>query len=151
MIVARTAELAEEYLTAGTMHCPRCEGRLTRWGFGRPRTVRWNGNATVRLAPRRVRCVACRDTHLVLPAAFQARHSDTTAVIGEALLHMANGMGYRRIAAKLERAESTVRHWLRRATTAHLHWIYHSGVQRLVRSGGHGTRYAGEVARRAPG
>jgi len=132
VIVARTAELAEEHLTAGAMSCPRCGGRLTRWGFGRPRTVRSHGRATVVLRPRRVRCTGCLDTHIVVPAAFQARRADTTAVIGQALLHKAHGLGYRRIAELMGRAESTVRRWLGRATPAHLNWIYQQGVQRLV-------------------
>jgi len=132
VIVARTAELAEEHLTAGTMCCPRCTGRLIRWGFARPRTIRSHGVATVRIAPRRVRCPECRTTHIVLPAAFQARRADTTAVIAEALRHKANGVGYRRIAVAVGRAESTVRRWLRRARGEHVQWMYHSGVQRLV-------------------
>ncbi|WP_255564811.1 DUF6431 domain-containing protein, partial [Candidatus Mycobacterium methanotrophicum] len=96
MIVTRTAELAEDHLNAGTLHCPRCAGRLAKWGFGRRRTIRSHGTATVTLRPRRVRCPDCESTHIVLPAAFQARHADTTAVIGQALLHEVNGLGYRR-------------------------------------------------------
>ena len=61
-----------------------------------------------------------------------ARHADTTAVIGTALQHKADGLGYRRIAAILERPESTVRRWLRRATPEHLQWIYQQGMQRLT-------------------
>jgi Domain of unknown function (DUF6431) len=132
VIVARTAELAEEHLTAGTMSCPRCGGRLTRWGYGRPRTIRSHGRATVVLRPRRVRCTDCRDTHIVLPAAFQARRADTTAVIGQALLHKANGLGHRRIAELMDRAESTVRRWLGRATPTHMNRSYQQGAQRLV-------------------
>jgi len=132
VIVARTAELAEERLNAGTMRCPRCGGRLIRWAFARPRTVRSHGNTTVQLTPRRVRCSDCRETHIVLPAMFQPRLADTTAAIAEALLHKANGFGYRRIAAELGRAESTVRRWLRRATSSHAHWLYQQGVQRLT-------------------
>ncbi|WP_219070803.1 helix-turn-helix domain-containing protein, partial [Candidatus Mycobacterium methanotrophicum] len=71
-------------------------------------------------------------THIVLPAAFQARHADTTAVIGQALLHEVNGLGYRRIAARIHRSESTVRRWLRRAAPKHLHWMYQRGAQRLI-------------------
>ncbi|UQX09452.1 DUF6431 domain-containing protein [Candidatus Mycobacterium methanotrophicum] len=97
MIVTRTAELAEDHLNAGTLHCPRCAGRLAKWGFGRRRTIRSHGTATVTLRPRRVRCPDCESTHIVLPAAFQARHADTTAVIGQALLHEVNGLGYRRM------------------------------------------------------
>ena len=53
-------------------------------------------------------------------------------MIGTALQHKADGLGYRRIAALLDRPESTVRRWLRRATPEHLQWIYQRGVQRLV-------------------
>jgi transposase len=59
----------------------------------------------------------------VLPTALQARRADTTEVIGQALLHKANGLGYRRIAACLHRSESTVRRWQRRATPQHLRWM----------------------------
>lgn len=132
MIVARTAELAEDHLDAGTLHCPQCAGRLAKWGFGRRRTIRSHGATTVTLRPRRVRCSDCESTHIVLPTAFQARRADTTEVIGQALLHNANGLGYRSIAARLRRPESTVRRWLRRATPKHMHWMYQRGVQRLV-------------------
>lgn len=133
MIVARTAEMAEEHLDAGTLHCPRCAGRLTKWGFGRRRTIRSHGSTTVMLRPRRVRCSDCESTHIVVPAAFQARRADTTEVIGQALLHKAHGLGYRRIAARIHRPESTVRRWLRRVTPQHLHWVYQHGVQRLIK------------------
>lgn len=132
MIVARTTELVEDNLAAGTLQCPRCEGRLTKWGFGRRRTIRSHGTATVTLRPRRVRCSDCESTHIVLPTAFQLRRADTTAVIGDALLHKANGLGHRRIAARMHRPESTVRRWLRRATPEHLQWMFQRGVQRLI-------------------
>ena len=132
MIVVRTAELAEEHLTATTMRCPRCAGRLIRWGYARPRTIRSHGADTVRVIPRRVRCTDCHRTDVVLPAAVQARRADTTEVIAEALQHKADGVGYRRIAARLGRPESTVRRWTVRATTAHVQWMYHRGVRRLV-------------------
>jgi len=132
VIVARTAELAEEHLGAGTLSCPRRAGRLTKWGFGRRRTIGSHGTATVTLRPRRVRCSDCESTHIVLPTALQARRADTTEVIGQALLHKANGLGYRRIAACLHRSESTVRRWLRRATPKNLRWMYQRGAQRLI-------------------
>lgn len=132
MIVARRAKLAEDQLGAVTMCCPRCGGRLAKWGFGRHRTIRSHGNATVTLRPRRVRCPDCESTHVLLPTAFQMRRADTTEVIGRALLHKANGLGYRRIAARLHRPESTVRRWLRRATPEHLQWMFQRGVQRLI-------------------
>jgi transposase-like protein len=80
--------------------------------FGRRRTIRSHGTATVTLRPRRVRCSDCESTHIVLPTAFQARHAGITEVIGQTLVHKANGLGYRRIAARLHRSESTVRRWL---------------------------------------
>lgn len=132
MIVARTAELAEEHLTATTMRCPRCAGRLIRWGHARARTIRSHGADTVTVTPRRVRCTDCHRTDVILPAAFQSRRADITAVIAEAWQHKAYGVGYRRIAARLGRPESTVRRWLVRVTTAHVQWMYHRGVHRLV-------------------
>ncbi|CAN3131186.1 DUF6431 domain-containing protein [Mycobacterium sp. smrl_JER01] len=132
MIVARTAELAEEYLDADTMICSQCRGRLIRWGYGRTRTIRSHGRTTVTVRPRRVRCTDCHNTHIVLPAAFTARRADTTAVIGEALSHKANGIGYRRIAELLDRPAATVRRWLARATPHHLRWMWQQGVSRLI-------------------
>ena len=134
MIVARTAELAEDLLAAGALRCPRCHApELTAWGYGRERTVRSHAASAVKVRPRRVRCRGCGSTHIVLPAALQPRRADTTAVIGTALQHKADGLGYRRIAVLLDRPESTVRRWLRRATPGHLEWIYQRGIQRLAR------------------
>src|SRR6478609_3325891 len=101
-----------------------------RAGRGAPH--RWRHVLPAVRRPRRVRCTGCLDTHIVVPAAFQARRADTTAVIGQALLHKAHGLGCRRIAELMGRPESTVRRWLGRATPAHLNWIYQQGVQRLV-------------------
>jgi hypothetical protein len=42
------------------------------------------------------------------------RRADTVEVIGAALMDKAAGVGHRRIAARLGRAEATVRGWLRR-------------------------------------
>ena len=134
MIVARTAELAEQLLADGDLRCPRCrDGQLTAWGYGRRRTVRAHGGATVTIRPSRTRCGSCGSTHIVMPAALQPRHADTTEVIGTALVHKAIGMGHRRIAATMNRPISTVRRWLRRLPPAHLNRIYQDGVQRLLR------------------
>jgi hypothetical protein len=134
VIVARTTEVAEQLLAAGELRCPRCRvGQLSAWGHGRRRTVRSHGSATVTIRPRRTRCTACLSTHIVMPAEAQPRHADTTAVIGTALLHKANGLGHRRIAIAIDRPESTVRRWLRRLPAAHLNRIHRDGVQRLVR------------------
>lgn len=134
VIVARTTELAEQLLSDGDLRCPLCRvGRLAAWGYGQRRTVRSHGGTTMTIRPRRTRCVSCGSTHIVMPAALQPRHADTTAVIGTALVHKANGMGHRRIAATMGRPVSTVRRWLRRLPPAHLDRIYQDGVQRLLR------------------
>jgi hypothetical protein len=69
---------------------------------------------------------------VLLPTALQPRRADTTEVIGAALIHKAHGLGFRRIAAVMGRAESTVRRWLRRATDTHLVWAYQQGAARLI-------------------
>jgi transposase len=63
---------------------------------------------------------------------LQPRHADTTEVIGVALAHKASGLGFRRIADLIDRAESTVRRWLRRATPQHVTWACHQGATRLI-------------------
>ncbi len=63
-------------------------------------------------------------------AALQVRRADTTDVIGTPLVHKANGLGYRRIAERLDRPESTVRRWLRRVPPEHLHWMFTQGCER---------------------
>ena len=83
------------------MCCPRCGGALAKWGYARERTVRALGAATVTVRPRRVRCRDCATTHILLPTALQPRRADTTEVIGTALAHKANGLGFRRIATRL--------------------------------------------------
>lgn len=114
------------------MCCPRCGGALAKWGYARERTVRAPGVATVTVRPRRVRCRDCATTHILLPTALQPRRADTTEVIGTALAYKANGLGFRRIAARMGRAESTVRRWLRRATDKHLTWACQQGATRLI-------------------
>jgi hypothetical protein len=53
-------------------------------------------------------------------------------VIGTALAHKANGPGFRSIAERMGRPESTVRRWLRRTTGEHLQWLHRRGTERLV-------------------
>ena len=133
VIVARTTTVAEQLLTQGELRCPRCRtGQLVAWGYGRQRTVRDLDGTTVTARPRRTRCRSCSATHIVLPAALQPRHADTTAVIGTALLHKAKGLGHRRIAAIIDRPVSTVRRWLRRLPAAHLERIYQDGTRQLL-------------------
>ena len=132
MIVIRRPQDAEAWLADAVMCCPRCGGALAKWGYARERTVRAPGVATVTVRPRRVRCRDCATTHILLPTALQPRRADTTEVIGTALAHKANGLGFRRIAARMGRAESTVRRWLRRATDKHLTWACQQGATRLI-------------------
>ncbi|MFD9668538.1 DUF6431 domain-containing protein [Rhodococcus sp. NPDC059968] len=148
MIVVRRPEEADTYLDAGAMRCPSCQGRVARWGYGRVRTVRSLGTATVTVRPQRVRCRDCGATHILLPTALQARRADTTEVIGNALAHKAKGMGFRRIAERMDRPESTVRRWLRRATDEHVQWMCHQGNQRLIQIASEvfsAIRYAGNL------
>ncbi|MGO9929498.1 MAG: hypothetical protein ACLPLP_26195 [Mycobacterium sp.] len=109
MIIVATAESAEQALTAGTMRCTHrgCAGALARWGYGRHRRIRGLHAAAIDVRPRRARCNGCGTTQILLPAALQPRHADTTEVIGTALVHKAAGLGHRRIAATLGRSPST--------------------------------------------
>ncbi|WP_174705583.1 hypothetical protein [Rhodococcus koreensis] len=79
------------------------------------------GETTLTVRPQRVRCRDCdAATHILLPTALQVRRADTTEMIGNALAYKANGMGFRSIAERMERPESTVRRRLRRTTGEHL-------------------------------
>ena len=114
------------------MCCPRCGGALAKWGYARERTVRALGAATVNVRPRRVRCRDCATTHILLPTALQPRCADTTEVIGTALAHKANGLGFRRIAAASAGRIDGGR-WLRRATAKHLaSRAYQQGAPGLI-------------------
>lgn len=132
MIVVSSLRRAERALQAGTMGCPRCAGRLRPYGYGRPRTVRGVGAATVRVTPRRARCADCAGTQILLPSELTVRRADSTEVIGNALAAKANGAGFRTIAARLNRPESTVRRWLRRVPPSHAQWLYQRGVERAA-------------------
>lgn len=132
MIVILSAADAERRLASGTMACPQCGGVLGKWGHGRIRTVRGPGTSTVTVQPARARCTACTKTHVLLPADLQVRRADTTEVIGNALIHKANGLGFRRIAARIDRPESTVRRWFRRVPPDHLNWLTTQANRRLI-------------------
>lgn len=103
----------ERDLESGRLRCPDCAGRLRRWGWARPRTVRTvDGTEWVR--PRRARCVGCARTHVLLPDWLLLRRADSVEVIGAALVAHARSAGYRRIARAIGRPPTTVRDWLRR-------------------------------------
>ncbi|GAC1407186.1 MAG: hypothetical protein NVSMB60_27460 [Mycobacterium sp.] len=114
------------------MACPQCNTALVRWGRARNRTVRGPGTSTVTVQPARARCPRCATTHVLLPAELSVRRADTTEVIGNALIHNANGLGFRRIAARIDRPESTVRRWLRRVPPDHLHRLTTRANQHLI-------------------
>lgn len=107
-MVGTDAAEVERRLSAGELVCP-CGGDLAPWGFARPRAVRGAGL----LRPRRVRCVGCRVTHVLLSVACLWRRADAAEVIGAALRAKAAGVGHRPIAARLDRPAATVRGWLR--------------------------------------
>jgi len=131
IVILSTGDAAER-LSSGAMACPECGGVLRKWGFGRSRTVRGLGAATVTVRPARARCAGCSKTQVLLPTTLQVRRADTTEVVGTALVHKANGLGHRRIADRLGRPESTVRRWLRRVPPDHLHWLTTQANSRLI-------------------
>ncbi|MGB3233751.1 MAG: hypothetical protein WA944_15425 [Mycobacterium sp.] len=101
-------------LAAGELSCPSCGGVLAGWGRARPRRLR-GADGPVELCPRRSRCTGCKVTHVLLPVTALLRRADTAAVIVSALAAKATrGVGFRRIAAELDRPAETVRGWLRR-------------------------------------
>lgn len=62
---------------------------------------------------RRVACGRCGATHSLWPDALVGGRADSAEVIGAALAAAADGMGHRRIAARLRLPAATVRGWLR--------------------------------------
>jgi len=101
---------------------------LRPFGTGRTRTVRGVGVDTVTVTPRRTRCADCSTTQILLPTELVARRADSTAAIGAALVANAGGAGFRNIAARFGRPESTVRRWLRAAREPHAQWLYRRGA-----------------------
>ena len=123
---------AEELLLAGDMPCPGCRGVLRPHGHGRTRTVRGLGQSAITVTPRRARCGDCGATQILLPTALITRRADATEVIGNALVATVKGAGYRTIAARLGRPESTVRRWLRRVRGDHPEWLFWKGHEVAV-------------------
>jgi hypothetical protein len=117
LIIARTEELAQQALTAGTLMCPHtgCGGGLYRDGRARARQVRTRDGGERELRPQRVACRRCERVNVVLPAWSVPGRCDDAETIGTALLDAAEGRGHRWIAARLGRPATTVRGWLRAA------------------------------------
>jgi len=116
LMVGAVPFLVESELLGGRLECPSCRGVLGPWGHARRRVVRRTAGLLTRLRPRRARCRACRQTHVLLPDVVLLRRRDEVAVIGAALVAKAVGDGYRRIAGRLGVPVETVRGWLRRFT-----------------------------------
>jgi hypothetical protein len=132
VIVVARPDVAAETLLAGDLPCPLCRGVLRPFGNGRTRTVRGIGADTVTVTPRRARCADCRVTQILLPTALTLRRADSTEAIGNALVAKAGGAGYRSIATRFGRPESTVRRLLRGAREPHAEWLYQRGVDRAA-------------------
>ena len=93
------------------VRCPRCGGETGPWS-GYLRHVRHVG--LHRIFVPRVRCRRCGQTSALLPWFLSPYRYDSVDVIGQALDCHASGQGVRRIAAALDRPETTVRGWCRR-------------------------------------
>jgi transposase-like protein len=104
---------ADAGLDASRLVCPSCGGVLGPWGHARRRVGRGDDGTMQR--PRRTRCRSCRVTHVVLSARRFPRRADSAVIVGTALLGAARGLGYRKVAELVDRPETTVRGWLRRA------------------------------------
>ncbi len=133
MITVRSVEHGEVLLSEGRLSCPGCEVPLRRYGYGRVRTVRGPGESRLTVTPRRVRCLGCGRTHVLLPSVLQARRADSSEVIGMALAAKARGAGARRIAEAFGRPVSTVKAWLRAADAGHADRLYLHGVTAVGR------------------
>jgi transposase-like protein len=114
LIVDVDVVLVERQLRSGELACPGCGAGLGPWGHGRSREIRASKGSRWRVRPRRARCRGCQATHVLLPEALWPRRTDAAEVIGAGLEIAAAGLGHRRIAARLDRAEDTVRGWVRR-------------------------------------
>ena len=104
MIVIRRPQDAEAWLADAVMRCPRCGGALADGGTraNAPSAPRCRD---VAVRPRRVRCRDCATTRILLPTALQPRRADPAEVIGTALAHKADGLGFRRITAAWARPQ----------------------------------------------
>ena len=80
----------------------------------------------------RARCHDCSATQILQPTELMARRPDSTEAIGNALAAKSRGDGYRSIAARFGRPESTVRRWLRAVREPHAQWLYRRGVDQAV-------------------
>jgi hypothetical protein len=108
--VAEYVELGRQ-VEAPMPACPLCSGPTGPW-HGYARHLRGDGDRLIWIA--RVRCRNCAVTQALLPWFVLPWRWDAVDVIGRALEMAADDVGVRRIAATLERPETTVRGWVRR-------------------------------------
>jgi Domain of unknown function (DUF6431) len=112
--------VAEQMLADGLLRCPDCAGVLARWGHVARRFVRDAIGMVERIRLRRTICPlgdegGCGRTHVLLPAFLLGRRLDVVEVIWSALRVCVDGLGWRRLAARVSRPASTVRGWVARA------------------------------------
>jgi hypothetical protein len=110
----------EQMLADGLLRCPDCAGVLSRWGHVPRRFVRHVNGDEEKIRLRRTICPSrddhgCGRTHVLLPAFLLGRRLDVVETIWSALRACADGLGWRRQAALVGRAASTVRGWVARA------------------------------------
>jgi hypothetical protein len=113
-------------LADGMLACPECGGVLSGWGYTRPRSLRRVSGVEERLRLRRAICSprsgrGCGRSHVLLPVLLLGRRLDEVEVIWSAVRARADGLGWRRLVARVGRPASTVRGWVARAVRrAHL-------------------------------
>jgi len=96
--------------------CVTCSAPMGSWS-GYWRHVRQGGRCT-KIWVKRVRCNACRVTHVLLPAFCLAGRLDTSEVIGAALRAVTDGpSGVRPAAETAGVPHTTARGWVRRLRT----------------------------------
>lgn len=112
--------VVEQMLADGLLRCPDCAGVLSRWGHVAQRFVRHANGGEEKICLRRTICPSrddrgCGRTHVLLPAFLLGRRLDVVETIWLALRACVDGLGWRRQAALVGRAASTVRGWTARA------------------------------------
>jgi hypothetical protein len=112
--------VVEQMLADGLLRCPGCAGVLARWGHVARRFVRHATSAVEAIRLRRAICPltdegGCGRTHVLLPVFLLGRRLDVVEVIWSTLRACVDGLGWRRLAALVGRAASTVRGWTARA------------------------------------
>ena len=102
----RTTELAEQLLAGGELRRPLCKtGQLVAGDTAAAHRARPKRHNSDRATPPHPMPIVLT-THIVMPATLQPHHTDTTAVIGIALLHKANGLGHRALPLCVGHAQS---------------------------------------------